>query len=988
MKKTFIIFCAAFICINIIYAQNKDVKFSGWKQAETKHFTFVFEESARETAEAYAEIADEAWNKISSIYSIPQDKIRVTITDRTNTVNAYTYFVPLEIGMFTTPCNISDFGFRTEWKKLFFTHELIHAANLSFESRSKTLSNLFGPFTNNLFFSITTPGWALEGLTTVLETELTEGGRGRSPYFELNYKAPTIDNSFISYNEIGEESEPPLGQSYVMGYLIMRSIVDRFGVQALSDIERNKSLTCNFEESIFKVTGETAENIYKDVKIALAKKYADERKIPEGKIISSRKNKNFNYKPAIILDDGSIISLRRTPGKNAAVIKLNPSKINGSNYYEDSKPEKDLNTELSETILFENFFPDENSVTADKNLTVYAVIQNSKRDKFPGTRIENELIKWTSEKGIQKLSKGDSYFNPSVSRDGSVLVALKQDGLYFSLYKIDTENGNETKLLSIPGCNILEPSLNDDGTKIAFLKVSDERAAVCSADLSDIENYSIIANGEGKIIDPIYPSWNSNGKLTFASNERGRIEVYEVSEDGINPVVSDPVGALWAYQTERGIYYYSYASNGYVIKMKPSYEWGNVPDFFGPSLPGEIISFGNLENDYPDYNPYPSVQERIAYNPENKVKLFDKEKSNKEPVPVKNIEIKYREEKFEKQIENLPPPEKTLNNEKRFFQIPDPILYFPIFNFINFNDKTYLGFGYGGGFFSPKLQLAYGIGIAGAMYYPELENFEFAYENFLLEGPLDIEIALTREFTPQKEKLFETNKLAFSGFFPFVQKTSFESNINFSFCLEQALSLSRDSNDIIPITSNIPFQFYAYTTAGLYFDFTNHLKKELFWNLKTYLNSYMVYSKDYFYIGTEGSLKAGYETKYGGFNAGIISRYFPLPEGNNFLLKSITYGGKSVDCSMPGRFLFSAETNFPSILLPDFSVYFSADKLLSLSRENQLLTENTTGLNLGYSFKTGLIELNLGMSTLLDTQGADLDNIQFVFGFKYGPFSY
>ena len=285
---------------------NDYVKFKGWKQAETTHFRFIYEAASEPAAKKYAEFADEAWEKIARIYAMPQEKTNVYVFSRLNVVNAYTFFTPPEIVMFDAPVIDSYFGFRDDWMKLFFTHELIHIANINFEDKSYLTSKLFGEAFSGLDYSMI-PGWALEGLTTVLETELTNGGRGRSPYFELSLKAPTVENNFIPYRLIGTEQEPPSSQIYVMGYLIMRSIADRWGIQALADIERNRTNGKTWEDSVYLVTGETAPEIYRKAKIVLEKKYAKEREIPEGKTISTTENNIYYSRPAVIMDDGSII---------------------------------------------------------------------------------------------------------------------------------------------------------------------------------------------------------------------------------------------------------------------------------------------------------------------------------------------------------------------------------------------------------------------------------------------------------------------------------------------------------------------------------------------------------------------------------------------------------------------------------------------------------------------------------------------------------
>ena len=159
MKKVLCFLGMMVVCAGMIFAQDDSQRFKGWKQAKTEHFTFVYEDAQKEATEGFVQIADNAWNKVAKIYSIPKENIRVYVTGRTNIVNALTYFSPVEIGMFTNPLNIIDFTFRANWQELFFTHELIHAANCTFEDKSKIGNYLFGDFATSLDFQCVN-GWA------------------------------------------------------------------------------------------------------------------------------------------------------------------------------------------------------------------------------------------------------------------------------------------------------------------------------------------------------------------------------------------------------------------------------------------------------------------------------------------------------------------------------------------------------------------------------------------------------------------------------------------------------------------------------------------------------------------------------------------------------------------------------------------------------------------------------------------------------------
>ena len=791
----------------------EQVKFHGWKKANTEHFQFFYEDASKATAEEYALLADDAWNKITKIYSPPQDMTNVYVIARTNTVNAYTFFSPPYIAMFDTPYLEPTFTFRDNWKKLFFTHELIHIANVNFEDRNKILPKVIGSFGYSLDFTGVN-GWALEGLTTVLETELTDGGRGRSPYWELQYKAPTLDNAFISYSDIGKEEEPPRGQIYVMGYLIMSSIADRWGIQALADIERNRKLLGSWEESVKLVTGLDAQEIYRDVRIALAKKYADERKIPEGQIISPRENKNYYFKPAIVFDDGTLIALRSMPGKYAAIVKLDPSARSGSNYLSDTNPEEDLNTVFKETILTEYGFADNDSVTADENMNIYYSSFIEALEGNFGTAVELPIFKWTKDDGAKQLTKKGSFNQPSVSRNGNVLVAVNQKEKNTRLVKIDTETGAVFSLLEDENLNFIEPSVNADGTRVAFLVLDGKRARVAVMDLNNPGKYTIVANDDEKIYDPSYPNWQKNGNLTFCCNYRGRLEIFEidfgtdanntVGDNGTSakptplPVLADPIGATWAYKNDKGIFYCSQAASGEVIKIKPATEWGLVPDFDGPSPAGEIIHFGQLENDYPDFVPYvvlsevevpeKTKEEKEAERKEklkakkldkaNKNKDSDSDKENKndeekEPKPVEGKTVKHRPEESKQKAENANTTITTLQNEKKAILPYNPLLYLPMFETTNDKEHDKTVFGFGGLFLlnAPNVYYVNGTAIGEIIYYPKLNNITgtFVFTHFF--GNTEIDFVANRRFIvphvtiadgPYEFKTYNTAELGFA----------------------------------------------------------------------------------------------------------------------------------------------------------------------------------------------------------------------------------
>ncbi len=877
--------CVLVLCALVFSAAFADTapKFKGWRQAETEHFRFVFEEAGREAAEAYAEIADEAWNKVAEAYALPKDKITVYVTGRTNTINAYTYFAPVELVMFTTPFIIPDFTYRDDWVKYVFTHELIHAANVSFQERKNILADLFGPYFANLDLAVV-ESWETDGLTTVLETELTDAGRGRSPYFELLYKAPAMEANMISYDEIGLEEEPPAGQIYVMGYLMMRSIADRFGLETLADVERNRDLLGSWDEALQKVTGVTGESVYRDVKISLVKRYQAERLIPEGKIISSRNTNDSSYRPAVVLDDGTMILLKKSNGASS-VISLNPALASGTTSYENLGED---GAATKETTLFAGTFADSYAVTADAAGTVYASMALTRADRAPGTECEYQIFSWNGDDGLKQLTHGSSFFEPAVSRDGKVLVALEQSGLNMRLVKVDLTTGETSVLLEDEGVDYAMPAVSDDGTKVAFLRIADGRAAVAYIDMTkDASKIVYVANASGSIVDPGYPSWNSDGSLTWCSNDRGRLEVYEAREnengeyDAV-PVVADPVGALWARKTDRGIYYLSYASSGYVIKMKPASEWGVVPDYLGPSTPGEIICFGDGEDDYKDFMPY--------------------ENGDRQEFAARDTDTWLT-------AETIKAPVTELQNEKKFVALPSTLLRLPLIGIAALpGDKATLGFGAVWVGMAPRIQNQIGLYEADAVYYPEINNFSFDVGFEIDVGSALLDVYVLRLLNPSgKVDRFTEDTLLDAGFsVPLYVRSGPTWQTNVSTVTMGAGGIIRSDAEAFSVTDTVSVKLAGGAAAGLTYSgeyFNDSDTKGVVFNASAIaLGEYDATQGRMFY-GFEGEcgVKFGSHESLTGFS--IQGRYADFASTTPLLNSALNHGAKKVDATNPLNFV-------------------------------------------------------------------------------------
>ncbi len=732
----------------------------------------------------------------------------------------------------------------------------------------------------------------------------------------------------------------------------MEIIKERFVIEALADIERNRRDGRNVEEAIEYVTGYSAKEIYEDAKRSLVKRYSKERTISEGKTISDKYNNIYFYKPAVVLDDGSFITYRRKKNNSGEIIKFCPEKKEGVTFPKDK--DKDYNKD----VLFVANVCNELSVTADKEQNVYTASQDFYRNKLPGPNSIVRIYKWNKRQELKPLTTGNkSYFQPSVSRDGSTLVACTQNKTKMQLERIDTQSGKSTVLLSNPAYDFIQPSVNSDGTKVTFLAVSDTQAKIGYISIDKDFNAKAqtefltveSAEDKNKIYDLSLPTFTKENTITFCSNKRGRLEVFETEKIetekkyyGYKCVVSDPVGALWADKNKNGIYYMSYSSTGNVIKIKPQAEWGKVPAFDGPSKSGEIVPVSENFDDYKNFNP------------------FEKKLDEK---------IKKREDKFIKKAEEIQNQEikpVSFDNEKIYFPLPSNLLRLPLLNAIGKSDDMHIGFGAMLIYKYPNINYQENYLLFDCLYYPTINQLEGNFAHIFYNYSFMTFLLLNRELFKNEESanpFTETNTILASIKFPFVNETKINSSFDFSLISHAGIYFERSSSAMFSINDDIAYNKNYYASIGLDYFYEVESKLLKYKKLSTQALFQYVYNetKQTNEYGIEGEIEFDCDISDITNSINLRANYSNFSSILPTAITRMNVAGKNISTELPYNLIVQESLLFYNFLSSglDFKPYllgqFSTD---IKSYEFKFYTGFETGL----SIKQNFIRLGLSMS--------------------------
>lgn len=528
--------------------------YSGWQKIHTEHFTIVFEKKSRESALEIAGFCENVYTKVTGFFHSYPKNILCIIHDRIDMSNGNFYPMPPQINLYVTSPSVPLIGAREgNWLKALLTHELTHYVNLTYHHGFFfDISKISGKSTVTVPGAFM-PGWAVEGIAVKLETELTEGGRGRNPFFEMEYKAQSIDNVFYSWKQAAYPSSfPPYDRIYQAGYLINDYLSRTYGNDIFVRIYK-KYTACpflGFNHAVKKITGSTVKEIFAAMQIELRKRYLP-AELTSGTLVSP--NIIGDYFLPAITEKGWIL-YRRSLGKESALVLFNPESGN-------------------ETILRNTYLHDYASFTADsKGKTIVYAAFDEKGNTPAGETLTSDLfLIHPGKKKVLRLTRDQHLWQPALSPDGRQLVAVQKRGQYSALVIVDRKTGQVSTLFSRPRTNIHTPSFSPDGKKITYSMNSEGKQEI--AVLSSSEKAILISTSlKG---EKYFPRFITDQSIIFSADTGGSLALYRytgkpASGRGIiEKICDDPVGAYAGTISHSRIVYASYSPKGYCLREKP-----------------------------------------------------------------------------------------------------------------------------------------------------------------------------------------------------------------------------------------------------------------------------------------------------------------------------------------------------------------------------------------------------------------------------------
>lgn len=548
-----------------------------WERLDTPHFTIVFPDSMGREAQRAANLLERAYDPLTKTLASRPERIPVVLNNASMTSNAFVAWGPRRTKWYALPTTTIDDMGPVEWYSLLAVHEGRHIVQ---ERAVRTgivgfMSRLFGDNTTaflggQLYF----PSWFWEGDAVGSETALSSAGRGRQPGFGERIRALAQAGAKYEYYPAWLGTYRTFYPDwYEHGYLLTTHVRRVYGDSAwrrvIKRAARNPIAPMALGMALKKETGRSLVQLHRDAIAAFDSTWRGQRDslvITPATVHALSQADYRDFSLPQYAGDGSLIALYGDLDTPKRLVRVRDGKVEV----------------LHRTIgLFGDL-----QFHVRGNTVVWSEYEVS-----PRWGEESFLVLKTLDletKAVRQLSRRSRYYAPSLSPDGTRLVAVDfSRSRRATLAILDAATGRELQRLpNEAGHFLVTPTWSEDGASLYVVAVDASRG-------NALVRVPLDANGAGAPADTLIPFTHEaisrpvaqGGRVYFGSPRSGLDNIFalDLATRTMSQVTSRPLGASWPAVAPDGkrLAFSDYSIHGHDVAEMPldpsrfvPVEWG------------------------------------------------------------------------------------------------------------------------------------------------------------------------------------------------------------------------------------------------------------------------------------------------------------------------------------------------------------------------------------------------------------------------------
>jgi hypothetical protein len=537
------------------YDTGQDPSELKWVQIKTDRFKVIYPANYGQGGIDFTKSLVDAYSRLGSLFPQKKFRIPVIIHNYTTNSNGYVTWAPRRMEIYPTP---EQNTIPLDPVKQLSIHELTHVLQMEALNKgfSKGLTYLFGEQIIGVV-AFLLPLWYLEGNAVFAESALTESGRGRSPSFQKQLKANSVERQRqYKYDQIVSGSfREFIPDHYESGYQIVTWALAKYNPQVwnqMLDYTAKKPFTINpVNLSLLNTTGLRKKTLYREafdsLKTIWTKDVKESNSLSYTQLNPAKGKEYINYYSPVVVGKDSIIVIKTTLSNPPAFVLLSP----------EEKKEKIIHIPGQVYPWYISY----------GNKTLVWV---ETRDDHRWANRQYSIIRTMDLRTnhVRNLSQKSRYLSAAVSPDGKIIAATENTtDNKNSLVLIATETGDILKSIPSPGNAYLQrPQWSGGGDEVTMISLTGDGEGVLSCSISGLEWKKLI--NEGK--NDLQSTYLRNDSLFFVSSVSGTDNIYLLTPDRkITGITNSRFGAADLCMNDNKIIFSDYASTGNNICTLP-----------------------------------------------------------------------------------------------------------------------------------------------------------------------------------------------------------------------------------------------------------------------------------------------------------------------------------------------------------------------------------------------------------------------------------